>query len=301
MAPPENEVLPSPRSLKQRIWEIIFEAETPAGKLFDVVLLWMICLSVLAVMLETVAPIQARFGKALLVAEWVFTVLFSIEYVVRLWVSRRPIRYATSAFGIIDLVSCLPQYVALAIGEVHGFAVVRILRLLRMFRVLKMVQHLRGARIILRGLSEARPKITVFFTAVLLLCTLAGTLLYLVEGGEPNSQFTSIPISIYYAVVSVTTVGYGDITVQTDIGRFLTSVMILTGYAIIAVPTGIVAADMSRAEQAEEDESTDACPACGVHGHLLDAKYCRRCGHSLDWTTDAIAPPVDPASSRGFE
>jgi voltage-gated potassium channel len=277
--------VPAPRpSPKQRVWEIIFEAETPAGKAFDVALLWAISLSVLAVMAETVTPIRERFGRELLIAEWFFTVVFSIEYLVRLWASRRPLRYATSAFGIIDLVSCLPQYVALAIGEVHGFAVVRILRLLRMFRVLKMVHHLRGARIILRALTEARPKITVFFTAVLLFCTLAGTLLHLVEGGVPNSRFTSIPISIYYAVVSVTTVGYGDIVVQTDFGRFLTTLMILTGYAIIAVPTGIVAADITRAEAA--DETTDACPGCGVHGHLLDAKYCRRCGHSLDWTID---------------
>jgi voltage-gated potassium channel len=288
MKPPEENQRPTEGSLRQKTWEIIFEAETPAGKAFDVVLLWAISLSVLTVMLETVDSVSTRFGEELLVIEWIFTVLFSIEYVLRLWVSRRPFRYATSAYGMIDLVSCLPQYVALVVGEVHGFAIVRILRLLRMFRVLKMVHHLRGARIILRALREARPKITVFFTAVLLLCTLAGTLLYLVEGDTPGSDFTSIPISIYYAIVSVTTVGYGDITVQTDIGRLLTSLMILTGYAIIAVPTGIVAADMTRAEQAE-DETTNACPGCGVHGHLVDAKYCRSCGHSLEWTAEENA------------
>lgn len=216
-------------TLKQRLWEIVFEAETPAGKAFDVALLWAISLSVLAVMLETVAPIRARFGRELLIMEWFFTILFTFEYLLRLWLSRKPLRYATSAFGVIDLLSCLPTYIGIAYGSGHGFAVVRVLRLLRMFRVLKMVHHLRGARIILRGLRQARPKITVFFAAVLLLCTVAGALLYLIEGREPGTEFTSIPISIYYAIVSVTTVGYGDIYVTTDLGRFITAIMILTG------------------------------------------------------------------------
>lgn len=267
-------------TLKQRLWEIVFEAETPAGKAFDVALLWAISLSVLAVMLETVAPIRARFGRELLIMEWFFTILFTLEYLLRLWLSRKPLSYATSAFGVIDLLSCLPTYIGIAYGSGHGFAVVRVLRLLRMFRVLKMVHHLRGARIILRGLRQARPKITVFFAAVLLLCTVAGALLYLIEGREPGTQFTSIPMSIYYAIVSVTTVGYGDIYVTTDLGRFITAIMILTGYAVIAVPTGIVAADMSRAEAAEDD-STAACPGCGAHGHLPDANYCRFCSASL--------------------
>ncbi len=271
----------SPRSLKQTVWEIIFEAETTAGKAFDIALLWMIGLSVLAVMLETVAPVQARFGKELHQAEWAFTILFSLEYALRLWVSRRPVRYATSFFGVIDLISCLPQYLALLLGAGQGFAVVRILRLLRMFRILKMAHHIRGARVIMRGLVAARPKITVFFAAVLMLATIAGTLLFFIEGQTAGSDFTSIPISIYYAIVSITTVGFGDITVQTDLGRFITSLMILTGFAIIAVPTGIVAADISRAEEAE-DETTYACPGCGAHGHSADANYCRLCGTELN-------------------
>jgi voltage-gated potassium channel len=279
---PKNDAQPGSRSgsLKQILWEIIFEAETPAGKAFDVALLWMIGASVLAVMLETVDTVQESWGKWLNTAEWTFTILFSIEYILRLWLSRRPLRYAKSFFGIVDMLSCLPQYVALAVGTGQGFAVVRILRLLRMFRVLKMASHLNGARVILNGLRVSRPKITVFFSAVLMLTTILGTLLYFVEGGEPDTQFTSIPISIYYAIVSITTVGYGDMTVSTPLGRFLTSAMILTGYAIIAVPTGIVAADFSRAQQLE-DETTDACPGCGVHGHLLDAKFCRICAHPL--------------------
>lgn len=287
------------KSLRRHVWEVIFEAETPTGKAFDIALLWMIALSVLAVMLETVDSIRDRWGDLLYAAEWGFTILFSLEYLVRLWVSRRPVRYATSFFGVIDLVSCLPQYVALALGTGQGFAVVRILRLLRMFRILKMAAHLRGARIIMRGLREARPKIVVFFAAVLLFAHIAGTLLYFVEGSVPNTHFTNIPISIYYAIVSITTVGFGDITVQTDLGRFLTSLMILSGFAIIAVPTGIVAADLNRAELEEaSSSSTEACPGCGAQGHLQDALYCRRCGTRLLWDA-SLAPGQVPVSELG--
>jgi voltage-gated potassium channel len=263
------------------LWGIVFEAETPSGRFFDIALLYMIGASVLAVMAETVDSIQLQLGHGLEIAEWCFTILFTLEYLLRLWLSRRPLRYATSFFGVIDLLACLPTYFALMFASAQGFAVIRVLRLLRVFRILKMVNHLKGARLLIQGLHRARAKVTVFFTAVLLLCIIAGTLLYFVEGGEPNTDFTSIPISIYYAVVSVTTVGYGDIHVTTDLGRFITTIMILSGFAIIAVPSGIVTADVLRGEV---DESTDACPSCGVHGHLIDAAYCRRCGHSLSWS-----------------
>jgi len=273
------------RPLRQTLWEIIFEAETPSGKAFDVALLWAIGLSVIAVMLETVSSVKSRFGDELVLLEWFFTVLFSLEYALRLWLSRKPVRYATSFFGIVDLVSCLPMYIALAFTDAHGFAIVRVLRLLRMFRVLKMVNHLRGARVIVLGLKQAAPKITVF---LFLYSTLAGTVLYFVESGTPNSQFTSIPISIYYAIVSITTVGYGDITVTTDLGRFVTSLMILSGFAIIAVPTGIVAVDMSRAE-AMVDETTAACPGCGCHGHVQGADFCKKCGHGLRYAAPEVS------------
>jgi voltage-gated potassium channel len=273
-----------PTSFRERLWAIVFEAETPGGKLFDVALLYMIGASVLVVMAETVDWIAIRWGAELEIAEWCFTGLFTAEYLLRLWLSRRPMRYATSFFGVIDLLACLPTYLGYFFASAQGFAVVRVLRLLRVFRVLKMVNHLKGAHALLQGLRRARAKVTVFFTAVLLLCTIAGTLLYFVEGGQPGTRFTSIPISIYYAVVSVSTVGFGDITVSTNLGRFITAVMILTGFAIIAVPSGIVSAEMS---QSEVDESTDACPSCGVHGHLLDAVYCRRCGHHLSWKETA--------------
>ena len=281
------------KSLRQTLWEVVFEAETSAGKAFDVGLLWAIGLSVVVVMLETVDSFEARWAFELDVIEWLFTILFSLEYVLRLWLTRRPMRYVLSFFGIIDLISCLPQYFALIFANAHSFAIVRILRLLRMFRVLKMVNHIRGARLIAQAMHEAAPKITVFFTVVILYATLAGTVLFFVEGSEPGTAFTSIPTSIYYAVVSITTVGYGDMTVTTDLGRLITSMMILSGFAIIAVPTGIVAADFSKLE-GKIDESTNACPGCGSHGHLNDARYCRHCGHSLKWTR---SPPASGSGS----
>lgn len=268
-------------SLKHRLWEIIFEAETPAGKFFDVALLWFIGISVAVVMLESVPAIGTKYHNELIIIEWVFTIVFTAEYILRIWLVRRPWQYIFSFYGIVDLLSCLPGYLMLISGASSSFAIIRTLRLLRMFRVLKMVGHVHGANTIMRGLAASRAKITVFFTAVLVFAIIAGTLIYLAESGHPGTQFTSIPISIYYAIVSITTVGYGDITVQTTLGQILTSFMVLTGYAIIAVPTGIVAGDMVR-EAMMEDLTTDACPGCGVHGHLRDAQYCRKCGESLE-------------------
>lgn len=267
--------------LKRKLREIIFEAETTAGRAYDVVLLWAIFFSVLAVMLETVTSIQLKYGAMLVILEWFFTILFTIEYVTRLCVVKRPIKYATSFFGIIDLLSCVPTYLTLFFTGTHGFAVIRVLRLLRMFRVLRMVQHVKGAQVIIAGLRQSKAKITVFFFAVLVFSVMAGTLMYVVEGDEPQSKFTSIPASIYYAIVSITTVGFGDITATTDIGKFITTLMILGGYAIIAVPTGIVTSAMMHVES-ESNLSTDACPSCGAHDHLPDAKFCRKCGETLE-------------------
>lgn len=271
--PPED-------SLKQKLWRIIFEAETRSGKLFDVILLWAIGLSVVAVMLDSVDGIQAEWGTQLRAAEWFFTILFSVEYALRVFLVRKPIRYIKSFFGIVDLLSCLPTYLAIFMGGAQSLLVIRILRLLRMFRVLKMLSHVRGGETILRGLAAGRAKITVFFFAVLLFAVLAGTLMYLVESSESDTQFTSIPMSIYYAIVSITTVGYGDMVAMTVLGKILTSFYVLTGYAIIAVPTGIVTAGILDARLG--DPTTDACPSCGIHGHLPDAKYCRRCAEKLD-------------------
>jgi|GEM_PF-4671920 len=188
--------------MKERLWRVVFEAETPLGKFFDVILMWSIVLSVAAVMLETVDAVAIEWGGILQAAEWFFTIIFTLEYLLRLYLVRRPLRYATSFFGIVDLLSCLPTYIGIFFAGTHSLLVIRILRLLRMFRVLKMVGHVQGANVILVGLRKSRAKITVFFFSVLLFAVLAGTLMYLVEGREPETRFTSIPMSIYFAVVT---------------------------------------------------------------------------------------------------
>ncbi len=270
-----------PGSLKHRLWEIVFEAETPAGKFFDIALLYLIAASVLAVMLESVDAVEVQYGTLLIIFEWIFTIIFTLEYVLRIWLVRRPANYIFSFYGLVDLMSCLPSYLALIFAGSSHFAVIRLLRLLRMFRILKMVGHVRGANTIMRGLAASRAKITVFFFAMIIFAMIAGTLMYIVESNVAGtSDFTSIPVGIYYAIVSITTVGYGDITAHTPLGQLLTSLMVLAGYAIIAVPTGIVAGDMVR-EAMRPDETSDACPGCGVHGHLADAIYCRKCGERL--------------------
>lgn len=266
--------------LKERLWKIVFEAETPAGRAYDVVLLWLIGLSVLAVMLESVQSINLRWHDELRVLEWVFTIIFSLEYLLRLWIVRKPWKYAHSFFGVVDLLSCLPSYIGFFFAGSHQLMVIRILRLLRIFRILKMAHHVRGANVIMKGLIASRAKITVFFCAMAIFAVIMGTLIYLVESGQPGTKFTNIPVSIYYTIVTITTLGFGDITPATPIGMALTAIAVLTGYAIIAVPTGIVTAEMTAA--AKEDETSDACPGCGVHGHLNDAKFCRRCGQKLD-------------------
>lgn len=261
---------------KEKWRKIIFEAETPAGRLFDVVILWLIVASVAVVMLETVKPIEAAVGQTFYVLEWIFTGIFTVEYVGRLLTSRHPSRYAKSFFGVVDFLSILPSYLGLFIPGGQALMVVRVLRLLRVFRVLKMVRHIEGSTILMRALFQSRAKITVFFVTLLIITLIAGTLMYLVEG-ESNG-YTSIPTSVYWAVVTVTTLGYGDLSPTTPVGKLLTSMLVLTGYAILAVPTGIVTAEIARAET---NETSVACPSCGVHGHLPDARFCRRCSAKL--------------------
>jgi voltage-gated potassium channel len=252
---------------REKLWEIVFEAETPMGKAFDVVLLWTIALSVIAVMLESVDSVEARWGAQLHIVEWLFTVIFTVEYVLRLWLVRRPLSYALSFFGIVDLLSCLPSYLELFVPGMQALMVIRILRLLRMFRVLKMIQHVRGADHIMRALLASRAKIFVFFLAVSIFAVLMGTLIYLAESGVEGTKFVNIPVSIYYTIITITTIGFGDMTPTTAAGMFLTSVAGLCGYAILAVPTGIVSAEMAQAARAD--------------GHLPDAKFCRRCGEKF--------------------
>ncbi|GAA5483742.1 ion transporter [Haloferula sargassicola] len=261
---------------RERWREIIFEAETPAGKAFDVVLLVLISLSVIAVMAESVKEVRKAVGPQLYVLEWIFTGFFTVEYAARLWASRRPGAYARSFYGIVDLLSILPSYLGLFLPGGHALMVVRVLRLLRIFRVLKMARHVNGAEHLMRALVASRAKITVFFMVLATISLIAGTLMYLIEGEKGG--FTSIPVGVYWAVVTITTLGYGDVTPSSGWGQVLTAFLALTGYAIIAVPTGIVTAELTRTDG---DDSSGTCPSCGAHGHLPDARFCRRCGATL--------------------
>ncbi len=261
---------------RARLHEIIFEADTPEGRLFDLVLLLAIGASVLVVMLESVAEVRARVGPTLRALEWGFTVLFTIEYGLRLATVREPLRYARSLFGIIDLLAVLPTYVSLILPGAQTFLVLRLLRLLRIFRVLKLAEYLRESRVLGQALRASRRKILVFLLTVVTIVVIVGTLMYVIEGEEHG--FTNIPISIYWAVVTLTTVGYGDVAPVTPVGRMLSILLMLTGYGIIAVPTGSVTVELTRATR---PVSTQACPNCGADGHEYDAIFCRRCGTKL--------------------
>ena len=266
---------------REKMWRVIFEHDTAFGKLFDVVLLIGISLSVVVVMLDSVESINLRFNLLLKATEWVLTILFTIEYVCRLLCVRRPLAYARSFYGIIDLISILPTYLSLLFVGPHYLAVVRILRLLRLFRVFKMVRYMGEANVILTALRASRPKITVFLFGVLSLVTIMGTLMYLIEGKDAG--FTSIPRSLYWAIVTVTTVGYGDIKPVTPLGQTLAAFGMIAGYAIIAVPTGIVGVEIqNQMKRAGMGLSTRACVSCGRQGHALDAKFCRHCGEELE-------------------
>ena len=269
---------PGRASLRHRLHEIIFEADTPAGKAFDIALIVLILLSVLAVCLESVESFQRSHGVLLRRAEWVFTVLFTIEYVFRLASVRRPLKYATSFFGIIDLVSILPSYLSLLLPGAQSLLVFRSLRLVRVFRVLKLARVVGESQLLVRAIRASMPKITVFLVTVVSLVTIIGAAMYLIEGDE--SGFTSIPQSIYWTIVTMTTVGYGDIAPQTVTGKFLASIVMVTGYGIIAVPTGIVSAEIAQAAR-PLGISTQACPNCAHGAHDPDARFCKRCGQPL--------------------
>ena len=266
------------RNTKALVHRVIFGTDTPAGKGFDILLIFLIVTSVLAVILESVASIRQDYLPMIKTAEWVFTILFSIEYLLRLWCVERPLKYATSFFGIVDLIAVVPTYLSLLIVNTQYHLVIRTLRLLRVFRILKLVQYMNQAHILMRALSASRAKITIFLFTVFNLVIIIGALMYVVEGEV--SGFTSIPKGIYWAIVTLTTVGYGDISPQTPIGQFLASVVMVMGYGIIAVPTGIMTVEISRASQ-ENDSVREACSACGGDIHPFDAKYCHHCGHKL--------------------
>jgi voltage-gated potassium channel len=272
-------------SRRERLREIIFEADTPAGRVFDVALLWAIAASVVVVMLETVADVRASYGRLLITAEWVFTGLFTVEYMLRLYVSPRPVRYARSFFGMVDLLAVLPTYVSFFFPGSQSLLTIRALRLFRAFRVLKLAHYLGEANILVTALQASRRKVTVFLGTVLVLVMIVGSAMYLIEGAE--NGFTSIPRSVYWAIVTLTTVGYGDITPDTVPGQLLASLVMILGYAIIAVPTGIVTAEIMEAQKGRPI-TTRTCMACLSEGHLPDARFCRDCGESL--TLDADVP-----------
>jgi voltage-gated potassium channel len=262
---------------RERIHEIIFEADTQAGKAFDVSLMVLIILSVVAVMLESTAAVSARYGDVLRVFEWVVTVIFTVEYVFRLYCVRRPARYARSFFGIVDLLAILPSYLSLIIPGAQSLLVIRALRLLRVFRVLKLAHFVGEASELTAALRASARKIIVFLGAVLTIVIIVGSMMYLIEG-EANG-FTSIPTSIYWAIVTMTTVGYGDIAPETPLGKILASAIMIMGYGIIAVPTGIVSVEL--AGVVKKRITTKACPDCGVGGHDHDAVHCKFCGAKL--------------------
>ena len=265
------------QSWREHMHEIIFEADTRAGKLFDIILIGSIIASVVAVMLDSVREIRVDYGQWLYAIEWFFTILFTIEYFARIISVDRPVKYMTSFFGVIDLLAILPTYVSIILPGTQYLLVIRILRVLRIFRVLKLVAYVREARQLTRALRASRRKITVFLFVVLSLVVTMGSVMYLVEG--ESHGFTSIPRSVYWAIVTLTTVGYGDISPQTNLGQVLAAIIMILGYSIIVVPTGIVTVELARSE--DKTFSTRACPACGKDGHDADATCCKYCGANL--------------------
>lgn len=265
----------APPGWRNRVHEVIFGWETRAGRLFDVTLILAICLSVLAVMLESIGEFRAAYGTEIYYAEWFFTVLFTIEYGLRLISIERPVRYATSFFGVIDLLAILPTYLSIFFPGAQYLLVIRLLRILRVFRVLKLAKYVASANVIMAALKASAHKIAVFMATVLIMVTIVGSLIYFVEGAE--NGFTSIPRSIYWAIVTVTTVGYGDISPQTILGQVMASMVMLMGYAIIAVPTGIVTVEMARLRT----EQVAECQRCGCTENDSDARFCKRCGERL--------------------
>jgi voltage-gated potassium channel len=266
----------NPARWRDNLHAVIFEAETPVGKWFDILLIVSILASVLAVMLDSVSSINSQYGDVLTGVEWFFTIVFSIEYILRLICVRRPLLYASSFFGIVDLMAIIPTYISFFVSGSEYLLVIRILRILRIFRVFKLVQYIGEARLLMKALRGSSRKIIVFLATVITLVVILGSLMYLIEG-EKNG-FTSIPRSIYWAIVTLTTVGYGDISPQTNIGQMLAACIMILGYSIIAVPTGIVTVELSKVSSRK---ATRSCRNCSAEGHDTDAVFCKYCGAEL--------------------
>ena len=266
------------KSLKEKTHEIIFEADTPTGKVFDIVLLILIILSVIVVMLESIPGMQESYTSIFFTLEWVFTIFFTIEYILRIYSVYRPFKYIFSFFGIVDLLAILPAYLSFFIAGSQSLLVIRALRLLRVFRVFKLGHSMSEGAIIIKAMKASRAKISVFLFFILLLVTILGAIMYLIEGNQ-NPQFDSIPRSVYWAIVTLTTVGFGDITPTTSLGQFISAAIMILGYAVIAVPTGIVSSEFIKTAKST---NTQVCRYCAKEGHDDDAVYCKYCGERLN-------------------
>ncbi len=267
----------SKKKWKQRLHEIIYETDTPAGKLFDIILLIVILLSVAVVMLESVNTIEKNYSTELNIAEWIITILFTMEYIARIISINKPDKYIFTFYGIIDFLSTIPKYLSLFFVNTHSLLALRALRLLRIFRILKLARFIGESQNLVKALKAGRAKILVFLFFVLIICIILGTIMYLAEGSE--NGFTSIPKSVYWTIVTLTTVGYGDITPHTPLGQFIASAIMILGYAIIAIPTGIVSSEMIK--HREVNLNTQSCPNCVAEKHDDNAVFCYHCGNKL--------------------
>jgi voltage-gated potassium channel len=266
------------RPWQARLHEVIYESETKAGRTFDIILLICILASIIVVMLDSVQTLKARFGRVFYVLEWFFTIVFTIEYILRLICIKRPQKYVFSVLGVIDLLAIIPSYLSIVISGAQSLLVLRALRLLRIFRIFRLVHFLSEMQFLSHAVKNSLRKISIFILVVLTTVVILGSIIYLVEGEEHG--FTSIPQSVYWAIVTITTVGYGDIAPATPLGQLIASFIMLLGYGIIAVPTGIITTEMAIAARSKR-QSNEACPSCAREGHDEDAKFCKFCGHQL--------------------
>ncbi len=267
-----------PRDWRSRLHDVIYESNTPAGKTFDVALLVAIVASIVVVMLDSVASLRQQYGRLFLALEWGFTILFSIEYILRLICLKKPMQYVTSSLGIVDLLAIIPSYLSFFFAGAQSLLVFRALRLLRVFRIFKLTHFLSEMQFLSSAVKASLKKIAIFMLIVLTLVVILGSIMYLVEGSE--NGFRSIPESIYWTIVTITTVGYGDIYPVTPLGKFIASLMMFIGYGIIAVPTGIVTTEMVMKAR-DKGHHPDTCPQCGREGHDSDAVFCKWCGGKL--------------------
>lgn len=283
---------PGAEGLRTRLFHIIFESDTPGAKAFDIALIGAILLSVAVIMLGSIEIYAERYGHIFFYLEWFFTLLFTIELALRIYCLERPLLYLKSFYGIVDLIAVLPTWLVLLVPGAHGLVIVRLLRVLRIFRILRLMDFVGEARLLLDALKRSMRQILLFFSAILMVITLFAALMYTIE--SPEAGFTSIPMSMYWAIVSMTTVGYGDIVPATSLGKTITVVLMLLGYSIIAVPTGVFSAQVIRSIR-EERYSEEACPGCGHERHEKRARYCLRCGTWLDEDSE------DPRKKDGKE